>query len=116
LLRGAASFGEIITRDQFSNVQLISTGNVAGEGAALASSPMLPGAIEALGQSYDHVVIDMGAVPDVAAEYFGPLSAPTVLVVSDPAAPAVRAARDRLTAAGFGDIRVLIGGAAAVAA
>ena len=51
LLRGATSFGEIITRDQFSNVHLISTGNVAGEGAVLASSPMLASAIEALGQN-----------------------------------------------------------------
>ncbi len=29
LLRGQTSFGEIITRDQFSNVHLIATGNVA---------------------------------------------------------------------------------------
>ena len=70
LLRGQTSFGEIITRDQFSNVHLIATGNVAGEGASLAASQMLPGAIEALAQSYDHVVLDVGAVTDVAPEYF----------------------------------------------
>jgi len=58
----------------------------------------------------------MGAVPDVTAEYFAPLSAHVVLVAPDAASPAARAAHDRLAAAGFGDIRVLLGGAAAVAA
>ncbi len=115
LLRGQASFGEIITRDQFSNVHLIATGNVAGEGASLAASPMLPGAIEALAQSYDHVVLDVGAVPEVAPEYFTPLAGRAVLVAPDAAALAGRSARDRLVSAGF-DVSVLLGGAEAAAA
>jgi uncharacterized protein involved in exopolysaccharide biosynthesis/Mrp family chromosome partitioning ATPase len=116
LLRGATSFGEIITRDQFSNVHLIATGNVAGEGAVLAASPLLPTAIEALSQSYDHVVIDIGAVQEVAAEYLAPLSGRAVLVAPDATGAASRAARDRLTAAGFADVSVLLGGAAVAAA
>ena len=115
LLRGQASFGEIITRDQFSNVHLIATGNVAGEGPSLAASPMLPGAIEALAQSYDHVVLDVGAVPEVAPEYFTPLAGRAVLVAPDAAALAGRSARDRLVSAGF-DVSVLLGGAEAAAA
>ena len=61
LVRGMASFGDIITRDQFSNVHLISTGDVGNDGAALAASPMLATVIEALVRSYDHVVLDVGA-------------------------------------------------------
>ena len=116
LLRGQTSFGEIITRDQFSNVHLIATGNVAGEGASLVASPMLPGAIEALAQSYDHVVLDVGAVTEVAPEYFTPLAARAVLVAPDAAALAGRSARDRLVSAGFGDVSVLVGRAEAAAA
>jgi uncharacterized protein involved in exopolysaccharide biosynthesis/Mrp family chromosome partitioning ATPase len=116
LLRGSASFGEIITRDQFSNVHLVATGHVASEGAMLAASPVLPGAIDALAQSYDHIVIDMGAVPDVPPEYFAALSARAVLVAPDASMPAARAARDRLVSAGFADVSLLLGGAAAAAA
>jgi polysaccharide biosynthesis transport protein len=116
LLRGQTSFGEIITRDQFSNVHLISTGNVAGEGASLAASPMLPGAIEALAQSYDHIVLDVGAVTDVAPEYFAPLAGRAVLVAPDATALAGRSARDRLISAGFADVSALLGRAEAAAA
>jgi succinoglycan biosynthesis transport protein ExoP len=116
LLRGQTSFGEIITRDQFSNVHLIATGNVAGEGASLAASQMLPGAIEALAQSYDHVVLDVGAVTDVAPEYFAALAGRAVLVAPDAAAMAGRSARDRLVSSGFADVSVLLGGAEAAAA
>ena len=114
LLRGQVSFGDIITRDQFSNVHLIATGNVAGEGAALAASPMLPSAIEALGAELRSRRASMSApLPDVAAERFTPLSARAVLVAPTPAAPAARAARERLMAAGFADVSVLLGGAEA---
>jgi Mrp family chromosome partitioning ATPase len=116
LLRGQTSFGEIITRDQFSNVHLIATGNVAGEGASLAASQMLPGAIEALAQSYDHVVLDVGAVTDVAPEYFTALAGRAVLVAPDATALAGRSARDRLVSSGFADVSVLLGGTEAAAA
>ena len=35
LVAGAASFGDIITRDQYSNVHLVATGNVGGDDRAL---------------------------------------------------------------------------------
>jgi polysaccharide biosynthesis transport protein len=115
LLRGQVSFGDIITRDQFSNVHMIATGNVAGEGAALAASPNLPGVIDALGQSYDHVVIDMGAVPEIAPEYFAQLAGRAVLVTAG-SGPALHAARGRLAAAGFADVSLLAGVAETAAA
>jgi Mrp family chromosome partitioning ATPase len=116
LLRGAASFGDIITRDQYSHVHLIATGNVGSDGASLAASPMLSTVIEGLARSYDHVVIDAGSVPEIAVERFAPLATQAVLITGDLANPATRAARDRLMMSGFGDVAVLAGGAQAVAA
>jgi succinoglycan biosynthesis transport protein ExoP len=116
LVRGTASFSDIITRDQFSDVHLIAAGNVDDDGPALAASPMLVTLIEALARSYDHVVIDAGSAADVAVERFTPLAQRAVLVASDPAEPATRAARERLLMAGFADVTLLAGVAQAAAA
>ncbi|MGI8525280.1 MAG: hypothetical protein ACR2K5_03730 [Pseudolabrys sp.] len=116
LLRGAASFGEIITRDQFSHVHLIATGNAGGEGAALAASPNLTTAIEALLRSYDYVVIDMGAASDNAPYNFAALAPRAVLVSADPAAAATRATAQQLMTSGFSDVTLLAGGVQAAAA
>jgi len=116
LIRGAASFGDIITKDQYSNVHLVATGNVGNDAAALAASPMLATVIEALERSYDHVVVDTGSAADMAVERFAPLAPRAVLVTADPAAPATRAARDRMIAAGFGEVTLLAGATQAAAA
>ncbi len=116
LARGQATFGDIVTRDQYSNVHLVATGNVGNEGAALAASPMVQTVVEALAQSYGHVVIDMGSVPDVAVERFASLAQKTVLVASDPNEPATQSAHGRLAMAGFGDVSLLAGATQAVAA
>ena len=116
LVHGQASFGEIITRDQYSRVHLIATGAVGADGPALAASPVLATTLDALARTYDHVVIDMGAASDVALEHFAALARRAVLVTGDPANPALRATRERLMAAGFADVAVLAGGAHAVAA
>ena len=116
LLRGQVSFGDIITRDQYSNVHLVATGNVAGDAMGLASAPMLASAIDALAQSYDFVVIDVGAVPEIAAERLTPLAARAVLVAPDAASPAARSARERLLAAGFPDVSLTLGAANVAAA
>ncbi|HEY6022726.1 MAG TPA: exopolysaccharide transport family protein, partial [Pseudolabrys sp.] len=70
LTRGTASFGDIITRDQYSRVHLVAAGNVGSDAATLSSSPMLATTIEALAHNYEHVVIDIGSASDVAAEHF----------------------------------------------
>jgi len=116
LVRGEASFGDVITRDQFSNVHLIATGNIGHHGPALAASPVLATMIEALVRTYDHVVIDIGAAPEVPVEHFAALATRAVLVAADAANPATTAARDRLVAAGFADVTLLLGGVRAVAA
>lgn len=117
LVRGAAvSFGDIITRDQYSNVHLVATGNVAGDGEALMASPMLAAVIDALAQSYEHVVMDLGSAADVYVEPFAALASRAVLVTGDAANPSARAAHDQLQMAGFANISVCAGGAQAVAA
>jgi Mrp family chromosome partitioning ATPase len=116
LIRGTASFGDIITRDQFSQVHLVSTGEVGPDAAALAASPTLGTVLEGLVRSYDHVVVDVGSAADVAVERFAALAPRAVLVTADPANPATRAARERLIAAGFADVTLLAGGVRAVAA
>ena len=116
LVRGVASFGDIVTRDQYSPVHLVATGNVGNDGPALAASPMLATMIEALVRSYDHVVIDVGSAADIAVERFAPLATRAVLVASDPANPATKSARERLMMAGFADVMLLAGAPQVVAA
>jgi uncharacterized protein involved in exopolysaccharide biosynthesis len=116
LVRGTASFGEVITRDQYSRVHLVAAGNVGSDFAPLASSPMLATVIEALSHSYEHVVIDMGSASDIAAERFVSLATHAMLVAADPASTVTRTVRDRLLQAGFSDVTVIAGGAQAVAA
>ena len=116
LVRGSVSFGDIITRDQYSNVHLVATGAVGNDAAMLSASPMLATVIEALVQSYNHVVIDVGSAADVALERFAPLAHRAVLVAADPANSATLVARDRLMLAGFADVTVLAGNPQAAAA
>jgi uncharacterized protein involved in exopolysaccharide biosynthesis/Mrp family chromosome partitioning ATPase len=116
LVRGTASFGDIITRDQFSNVHLIATGEVGNDGPALAASPMLATVVEALVRSYSHVVIDVGSAADVPVERFAPLAQRAVLVSGDPGNPSTRAARERLVMAGFADVTLLAGASQTAAA
>ena len=116
LVRGTASFGDIITRDQFSAVHIVATGNVGADAAALMLSPMIATVIEALAQSYNHVVIDAGSAADVAVERFTPLTRRVVLVAANPADPATRAAQERLMMAGFADVTLVAGATNSVAA
>ena len=116
LVRGAAGFGDIITRDQYSQVHLVATGAVGSDGAALAASPMLATVIEALAQTYDHVVIDAGSAADVPVECFAALAQRAVLVAASPGDPATRAARERMAMAGFADVTLVAGAGQAAAA
>jgi Mrp family chromosome partitioning ATPase/capsular polysaccharide biosynthesis protein len=109
LLRGQASFGDIITCDQASAAHVIATGQVGHEAAAFAASPMLMTAIEALAQSYDHVVLDAGAVPELALERLASLAPRVALIAADPAGPGTRAARERLMQAGVHEVMLVAG-------
>ncbi len=117
LVRGTvASFGDVITRDQYSNVQLVAAGEVGEDGASLAASPMLATVISALTQSYDHVVLDLGSTADQPVEAFAGLATRAVLVTGDAGQAATRTLRDRLQAAGFANASVCAGNAQMAAA
>jgi polysaccharide biosynthesis transport protein len=111
LITGTASYGEIITRDRHSRVHLVTAGREAGDAAALIASPRLAVAIEALARSYDHLVIDAGALPDIAAERLAELAPHAVLIASEVDGLTTLEARENLLRAGFASVEVLASGA-----
>lgn len=104
LVRGAASFRHIITRDRASRVHLIAAGRVPADTGSMLRSERLNIGINALARTYEHVVIDAGALPDVALERFARFAPHAVLVAPGLSDDAVQGARDRLIAAGFNDV------------
>ena len=108
LIRGTASFRHIITRDRHSRVHLVGAGRAPVDGAAILTSDRLAIAVDALARTYDHVVIDAGALPQFAVERFVRLAPRVVLVAVDTPEDAAKAARERLMAAGFADVAMFV--------
>jgi tyrosine-protein kinase Etk/Wzc len=109
LVRGDASFGDIITRDRFSRLHVVTAGLRDADLAAMLAAPRLLTTLEALARTYDHVVIDAGAVPDIAVERFARLADKAVLIAAENDLAAVQSAQLRLNAGGFSDVTVLVG-------
>jgi succinoglycan biosynthesis transport protein ExoP len=109
LVRGTASFGDIITRDQFSRVHVVAAGRIEGDPNALLSSAMLAGALGALAQSYDYLVVDAGALPEMPIAPLVPVVSRAALVGGDATADALLALSGQLRAQGFTDVTVLTG-------
>jgi hypothetical protein len=65
--------------------------------------------LDALARSYDHVVVDAGAVSDAMAAHLSPLLRRAVLIAADAAATETAAAQDQLRAAGFTEVTLLVG-------
>jgi succinoglycan biosynthesis transport protein ExoP len=105
LVRGTASFGQIITRDRLSRLHLIGAGQ--GHGATELDSPRLAMTLDALGRSYDHVVVDAGADPDVV-ERFDPSTTKVVLIAADAVAAETIAASERLRSVGHEEPALLV--------
>ena len=74
---------------------------------AILSSQRLAITLEALSRSYDYVVLDAGALPEIAPEKFARLAPRAVLVADDIDGPATESARERLLSAGFPNVSVL---------
>jgi uncharacterized protein involved in exopolysaccharide biosynthesis/Mrp family chromosome partitioning ATPase len=110
LIRGTASFGDIITRDRHSGVHLVLAGRVLADAEAIIASQRLSVTLEALARSYDHVVIDAGALPDMAAERFAEFAPRAVLIAGAGEDLATIEAREQLRRAGFTQISVLASG------
>jgi uncharacterized protein involved in exopolysaccharide biosynthesis len=99
LVRGEASFGQMIARDSLSRLHLVAAG--ARPDGEVLRSPRLAMALDALTKVYDHVVIDAGALTELPAARLG--GHVRAVLVTDPAwADDVRmAARGQLERAGF---------------
>jgi len=108
-VRGAASFSQIITRDRFSRLQVISAGRVGSDAASVYLSERLGIAVDALSRTYDHVLIDGGNAVGVPAERIARLARCAVLVANGVAPAAADAMRAQLENAGFGDVAMFSG-------
>jgi succinoglycan biosynthesis transport protein ExoP len=101
LVRGAASFGAIITRDRESRAHIVPAGRGGPDNAAILTSERIGVALDALARSYDHVVIDAGTTADPLPEPLLRGGPRAVLVAWGVPHEAALAARDRLHVAGF---------------
>ena len=107
LVRGSASFGDIIARDRHSRLHLVTAGRGSGDAHEIIGSQRLAITLEALARSYDHLVIDAGAVPQLDAERFARLAPRAVLIAGVFEDAATFAARERLFGAGFASVSML---------
>jgi Mrp family chromosome partitioning ATPase len=114
LVRGTASFAQIITRDRFSRVQVIPAGRAGLDAAAVLGSERLIIAFDALARTYDHIVIDASVAPHAMGVRIARLAPCAVLVATGLAASKSDAIRDHLVTAGFSDIAVFTGTAPAL--
>ncbi len=110
LIRGSASFGEVITRDKQSRVHLVPPGRAGLEPSMILSSLRFITMVDALARTYDHVVLDVGPVSDVTLDRAAKLAPRAVLVVADLEQPTTRQAEERLAAAGYAELAVIAGG------
>ncbi len=109
LARGAATFGSVITKDKLSPLHLISAGRAPIGWVDILAAPGMVTNFAALARSYDHVVVDAGEVMG-EIERIAEIAPHAVLVTDTLANAATGAARERLLAAGFNDVRILVGG------
>src|SRR4029079_8416389 len=109
LVRGQASFGDVITRDSGSRAHVVTAGQVGNDAGGLLQSHMLWAAVGALRQSYDHLVIDVGAQSEIA---LGPVAATApfaVLVGGETPANALTALAGQLASRGVAYVAGLAG-------
>ena len=109
LARGAASFGSIITKDRLSPLHLIAAGHGPTDRIGILAAPGMVTNFNALARSYDHVVVDAGDVAAPEIERIAEIAPHAVLITDALTNAATAAARARLLASGFGDVRILVG-------
>jgi uncharacterized protein involved in exopolysaccharide biosynthesis/Mrp family chromosome partitioning ATPase len=106
LMLGEASFSQVITKDRFSRVHLVSAGR-PGADRALLQSPRLTLAIDALLRVYDHVLLDAGTASDLPAELLTSLARAVVVPDASMAPDARTLMCDQLRAVGFSEVTML---------
>ncbi len=108
LVRGNATFGEIIARDRQSRAHFIAAGRSDANDLSMLATDRLSVALDALERTYEHVTIDAGSLRDVPAGYVGRLANSVVLVVPESAEASADQALDSLREAGCTDVLVVI--------
>jgi len=115
LMLGAASFGQVISKDRASSLHLVTAGRASAD-RALLQSPRLTLTLDALSQVYDHVVLDAGAADDLPAAVLT-AGARAIVVPDDTMSADVRQSMsDQLRKVGFGEVTMLCQAAPADAA
>jgi len=105
LARGVASFGQIIHRDTRSPVHLIGAGMQPDH--ALLTSPRVVMALDALMQTYDHVVLDAGTAIGLPSSLIASQAHAVILPVPGLADAAKATMRAQLLASGFVAVSIL---------
>ena len=108
LVRGAASFRHIITRDRASRLHLIGAGRIPADTSSILESERLSIGMSALARTYDHILIDAGALPSAALDRLVKLAPYAVLVAPGVADALLEEARERLLAAGFTAVSLFV--------
>ena len=106
LVRGTASFNQIISRDRASALHVITAGRVGADRRSLLAADRLKLLLEVLARSYDQVLIDAGPVSEAGGDGWAQL-ADRVVLLGVASAEATRVANNALITAGFKDIMVL---------
>jgi polysaccharide biosynthesis transport protein len=106
LMMGEASFAQIITKDRFTRLHMVSAGR-PGADRSLLQSPRLGLAIDALLRVYDHVLLNAGTGSDLPADLL--MAQARAVVVPDAlmAADARELMCDQLKAVGFSEVTML---------
>jgi Mrp family chromosome partitioning ATPase len=108
LVRGVASFRHVITRDRVSRTHIVAAGRAPADITSVMTSERLAIGMDALARTYDHVVVDAGALPQIPLDRFARFAPHAVLVAPGLPDTALSAARDRLIAAGFADVTTFV--------
>jgi succinoglycan biosynthesis transport protein ExoP len=103
VVRGRASFGEVLGKDRLSRLHLVSFGASDVPLSALLSSRRFAVMMEALTRAYDHIIIDAGRLGDEGLR-LARVAPRCVVITPERGAPAEV---QRLAAAGFADIAIL---------
>lgn len=106
LMLGEAAFGQIITRDRASSLQLVSAGK-PGFDRTLLHSPRLTLAIDALMRVYDHVLLDAGTASDLPAELLTAQAQAAVVPAPTMTVEARARMAEQLVAVGFSEVTML---------
>jgi uncharacterized protein involved in exopolysaccharide biosynthesis/Mrp family chromosome partitioning ATPase len=108
LCLGSASFRDILTKDVASHLHLISSGHTPADRDAILASAQLATVFDALARSYDHIIVAAGTIVGPELETIGQITPRAVLVAETLRDGKTASAGERLIAAGFEEVTVLI--------